>query len=50
MFHRLAALTMLLVCAVALAACVVVPERGPRGAAWVPGHYNGWHWVPGHWA
>ena len=49
MFRRLAAVMMLLLCAITISACVVVPERGPRGGVWVPGHYNGWHWVPGHW-
>jgi len=51
MLRRLASLMMLALCLVALAGCVVVPAGpGPRGGAWVPGHYNGWRWVPGHWA
>jgi hypothetical protein len=51
MFRRLASLLILLLCVVSLSACVVVPAGpGPHGAAWIPGHYNGWRWVPGHWA
>ncbi|HVC60280.1 MAG TPA: hypothetical protein VND19_07985 [Acetobacteraceae bacterium] len=51
MIRRLASLSMLALCLVALSVCVVVPAGpGWRGSAWVPAHYNGWHWVPGHWA
>lgn len=50
MVRRLASLSMLVLCLVSLAACVVVPEGPGRHGAWIPGHYNGWHWVPGHWA
>jgi hypothetical protein len=33
-----------------LSGCVVAPPPGPRGAHWVPGHYNArGFWVPGHW-
>jgi hypothetical protein len=54
MINRLASLSMLALCLVSLAACVVAPVGpGPgyyHAAVWVPAHYNGWRWIPGHWA
>ena len=50
MFCRLGCLLMLALCLASLSACVIAPAPGYGRAAWVPGHYNGWHWVPGHWA
>jgi len=49
---RIAAALLLVLAPASLSGCVIAPAPapGPRGAAWVPGHYHGWHWVPGHWA
>ena len=49
---RIAAALLLVLAPASLSGCVIAPAPapGPRGVAWVPGHYHGWHWVPGHWA
>ncbi len=53
MIRRLASLSMLALCVVSLAGCIVAPVGPGPGyyhGAWIPAHYNGWRWIPGHWA
>jgi hypothetical protein len=51
MSARPALYLLLAACLTTLGGCIVeTPAPRLRAeAAWVPGHYNGWHWEPGHW-